>query len=99
MQYQVPQFIDIEDRIIGPLTLKQFMLSLGAALLLLTLWYFFKLWCVIAIGLPLAGFLILIIFVKINGRPFFDYVISFFSYITRPRIYVWRRKDKDDSKF
>jgi hypothetical protein len=34
MQYPVPQFTDVEDRIIGPLTLKQFGIIFGAGVVI-----------------------------------------------------------------
>jgi len=39
MQYQVPQFIEVEDRIIGPLTLKQFLYLAFAGAILFVLWF------------------------------------------------------------
>ena len=43
MQFNVPQFIDIEDKIIGPLTLKQFLFLVAGAGLLFVLWLFLNL--------------------------------------------------------
>jgi len=93
MQFNVPQFIEIEDKILGPLTLKQFLLFLGAGLLLLFLWYIFKLWVVIIVGLPLILFLAASVFVKINGRSFFTYALSWLKYWAGPKVYIWKRKE------
>jgi len=93
MQFNVPQFIEIEDKILGPLTLKQFLLFLGAALVLIFLWYVFKLGVVIIVGLPLILFLAAGVFIKIHGRSFFTYVLSWFKYWASPKVYVWRRKE------
>jgi hypothetical protein len=92
MQFNVPQFIDIEDKIIGPLTLKQFFLVLGGGVGLMFLWYFFKLWVVMIVGLPLLLFLAATIFIKINGRSFFTFLTAWINYWLKPRIFVWRRK-------
>ena len=34
MQFPVPQFTDVEDRIIGPLTIKQFGIVFGAGVVI-----------------------------------------------------------------
>lgn len=92
MQFNVPQFTDIEDKVIGPLSMKQFLMFLGGGLLLLIVWYLSSLLAVIIIGLPLVGFLAASVFVKINGRSFFTFFSSWVKYLTSPRIYVWKRK-------
>jgi len=38
MQFQVPQFIEVEDKIFGPLTFKQFVYMAGGAGLAYLLW-------------------------------------------------------------
>ncbi len=94
MQFNVPQFTDIEDKVLGPLTMKQFLLFLGGALLLLFLWYLLSLWAVIIVGIPLIGFLLASVFVKINGRPFTSFFFSWVKYLTNPKVYIWKRKEK-----
>jgi len=92
MRFNVPQFIEVEDKIFGPLTLKQFFMVIGAGILLFFLWYFFKLWFVFLFGIPLIGILVAEFFIKINGRPLHQVIAAWFSYISKPRIYIWKRK-------
>jgi len=92
MQFNVPQFIDVEDKILGPLTLKQFLLFLGGGVVILFLWYLLKIWMVIIIALPLMLFLVATVFVKINGRPFFSFLTSWISFVFNPKVYIWKRK-------
>ena len=94
MQFNVPQFIEIEDKVLGPLTIKQFLLFLGGGLLLLFLWYLLNLWVAIIIAIPLAGFLLAMVFVKINGRSFTTYFFSWIKFLMNPKVYVWKRKEK-----
>lgn len=94
MQFNVPQFTDIEDKVLGPLTMKQFLLFLGGGLALLFLWYLLSLWVVIIVGIPLIGFLLASVFVKINGRPFTTYFFSWVKFLTNPKVYIWKRKEK-----
>jgi hypothetical protein len=92
MQFNIPQFIDVEDKIIGPLTLKQFLYLAGAGVFLFFVWYFSELWVFIIFAVPVGSFAIALAFVKINGRPLINYVAAFIAYIRKPRLYVWRKK-------
>ena len=44
MQFQVPQFIETEDKIVGPLTLRQFLYIGAAGLLSFLLFFVLKIW-------------------------------------------------------
>lgn len=96
MRYQVPQFIEIEDKIFGPLTFKQFIYLAGAGgicLLFFTLLpLYFALLCMIpfiALGFALA-------FYKVNGRPFLVAIEHAFSYFFGHKLYLWKaRKARD----
>lgn len=92
MQYQVPQFIDIEDRIIGPLTLKQFLYLAGAAAIMLINWFLFTFFFWLLLSIPVVAIALAFAFLKINGCPFIFFIFSFFAYIFRPRLYVWTQK-------
>jgi len=92
MQYAVPQFTDVEDKLIGPLTLKQFLILFGAGLIILLFYsilglsmffYVFSL-PVLILGLALS-------FMTFNGRPLNIYIGSFFSFISKPQTRVFHR--------
>lgn len=88
-QYQVPQFIDIEDRIIGPLTLKQFLyLAFGGAVLFVT-WFIFKFYIWIIIAFPVTAAALAFAFIKINDRPFVYFFLSFINYHLKPKLYIF----------
>jgi hypothetical protein len=70
MQFQVPQFIDVEDKIVGPLSFKQFAYILAAGATAFIGVRVFPLWLGIPLALPLIGFFLALAFLKINGRPF-----------------------------
>jgi hypothetical protein len=93
MQFNVPQFTDVEDKVIGPFTLKQFLLLLGGAVLVVILWYFFKLWVVIGLGAPLILILLASALIKINGRPLPQIFIAWLKYFSGPKIFIWKRKN------
>ena len=56
MRFQVPQFIEVEDKIFGPLTLKQFIYLAGAGGLVFVLWRVLPLF--VAIGPPVVLFIL-----------------------------------------
>src|SRR3989344_1408646 len=92
-QFQVPQFIDIEDKIIGPLTLKQFfylLIGFGIAAILFRI---FKGIIAVILGLPIAALSVAFAFLKINSRPLPVLAKGFIAYIFRPRLYVWKKAE------
>jgi len=52
MRFQVPQFIEVEDKIFGPLTLKQFIYLAGAGGVVFVLWRVFPIFVAIIIAAP-----------------------------------------------
>lgn len=92
MQFNVPQFIEIEDKLIGPLTLKQFLYLLGGGGLLFILWYVLTFGLFIIIAIPIGIFFILLAFYKVNGRPFINLIGAGIVYLTKPRLYLWKKK-------
>lgn len=91
MLFNVPQFTDIEDKIVGPFTAKQMgWLALGAVFLfiswgLLDSQAFFV--AMIIIGLIFGA----LAFYRPYNQPLIQLVFSGVSFIFRPKMYVWRR--------
>jgi len=95
MQFQVPQFIEVEDKIFGPLTLKQFIYLAGGAGMCAVLYMFipFKIVAII-LALPIAAFALALAFWKVNGKPFVDYIESSFYYTIGSKLYTWKKSEK-----
>lgn len=91
MHAQVPQFIDIEDKIVGPFTLKQFGYFAGGAVIIGIFYMLFKLYIVIIFGIPIIGLSAALSFYKINGRPFLYYLMGFISFGITQHIYIWKK--------
>lgn len=89
MQYQVPQFIDIEDRLIGPLTLKQFLYLAFAGALIFVFWFLFNFFIWLIISLPITILAFAFAFLKINDRPFVYFFISAIFYFVKPKLYIF----------
>lgn len=95
-EYKVPQNIDLEDKIVGPFTMRQFIyLLIGGG----TIYGLFRYFAQFENGLPY--FLVLTFpialltaaftFVKVNDRPFEKFIVSFFQFLTQPKQRLWQR--------
>lgn len=92
MQFSIPQFIDTEDRIIGPLTLKQFLWLLGGGGILTAVWMATKNVGIFVIAaIPIGSLFFALAFIKINGRPLITFITNVILYMTRPQGYIWKR--------
>lgn len=96
MQFQVPQFLDVEDHVVGPFTIKQFLYVAGGAGMAYMFVRFIP-WFLVAIipAALVAGFSVLLAFWKPNRRPFIDLVEAAFYFGTSTRLYVWKQQHKD----
>lgn len=93
-RYQVPQFIEVEDKIFGPLTFKQFVYLAGGAGLAYLLYRFMPLYIGIFLMLPILGLAVALAFYKINNRPFILMLESAFNYVMGHKLYIWKKEDK-----
>jgi len=91
MQFPVPQFIDVEDTIIGPLTIKQSVFLGAAAIIIFLASLIFTPVFAILIAIPALGAAVALAFYKPNGRPLLVYLANLFLFTTRAKLYVWRR--------
>ncbi len=98
MRFQVPQFIEVEDKIFGPLTLKQFIYLTGAGGVVFILWRVFPLFIAIVAAAPIIALAGALAFYKINKRPFIFVLESAFKYMLSNRLYIWKSKDIDEMK-
>ena len=95
MQYQTPQFIEVEDKIFGPLTAKQFFYIAGGAVFIFIIYVFFQLWVVILLGIPAGAFALALTFLKINGIPFSKVLSNFIGHTSQQKLYIWKPNQSD----
>ncbi|MFH1405353.1 MAG: PrgI family protein [Patescibacteria group bacterium] len=91
-QFVVPQFIDAEDKIFGPITVRQFVILMTAALIdgaLYKLLSFTKFFILAVIIVVFAGILA---FVRINGMPFHFFILNLIQTLRRPGLRVWDKR-------
>ena len=91
MQFKVPQFIDIEDKIFGPFTFRQFIFLIGGGGMAYVVYKIIPLWIGIFIILPIAALTICLVFVKINNKPFLYYLEAAFNYLVSSKLYIWKQ--------
>lgn len=101
MRFKVPQFIDLEDKIFGPFTFREFVYLAGGAGLCFVLYKLLGfLWGVIPI-LIIGGFAGALTFYRPNNKPFINMIEAWFNYFTQNKLYIWKKhteKNKDDTK-
>jgi hypothetical protein len=88
-QFTVPQFIDIEDKIIGPITVRQFIIILASCLIAVAVYRIFTFVAFIVISLLVFASAAVLAFVRVNGMPFHFFILNFFQTIRRPTLRVW----------
>jgi hypothetical protein len=98
MQYQVPQFIEIEDKIFGPLTFKQFLYVGGGAAIGFIMWTALPKILAIIIGGPIVAFFMMAAFYQVNGRPFLMFIEGALKYATGAKLYIWKKSEKKIEK-
>lgn len=93
LQFKIPQNVQREDKIVGPLTLKQLIICMvggGIAYVLyitLAKEYFMEIWLppvIVIVILTLA-----VAFAKINDIPFAKWILLQIEFFIKPRKRVW----------
>lgn len=90
-QFTVPQFIDVEDKIIGPVTTRQFFISLAGLLLIFVVYRIADFSLFVVLGVFLAMLTGVIAFLRVNGRPFHEFLIDLLQAMKRPRMRIWQK--------
>ncbi len=96
MRFQVPQFIEVEDKIFGQFTIKQFIYLAGGAGLSFAIYRVIGsfIWSIIPIIVVMA-FSAALSFYRINERfPFIYIVEAAFKYFFSNKLYIWRKSSK-----
>jgi hypothetical protein len=96
MNFTIPQFIEMESKVVGPLTFKQFVfVAIGGTLSFVLYFSLGK------TSMPLALALIAIVmggacalaFVKVNGIDIIKVIEHYIAYSMAPRIFLWQSFD------
>ena len=97
-QVVVPQFLDVEDKIIGPVSVRQFLeMIIGAAVIFIA-YKLFDFSLFITLAFIIGAVTLILAFVKINGQSFHYFILNFVVTFTRPRLKIWRKDTSIDRR-
>lgn len=91
-QFVIPQFIDVEDKIIGPITTRQFIILLGVTIILFIAYKLVTFFYFLVFGIPVFGLGVTLAFIKINGQPFHFFLLNLIQTLRRPKLRVWNKE-------
>jgi hypothetical protein len=94
MRFQVPQYIEVEDKIFGPFTFKQFIYMAGAAGVCSVFFSLLPTFLAILVSLPVAAFGLALAFYRVNDRPFALTIENFVKYYIGSRLYIWKKEEQ-----
>ncbi len=92
MKYTVPQFIDAEDKIMGPITTRQFLILLVVAFFCFIAYklFDFALFLLVAIFWVIVGGILA--FMRVNGQPFHFFLLNLVQTLRKPALRVWDKE-------
>ena len=94
MQFQVPQFIEVEDKIFGPLTFKQFIYVGGGLGACYIFWRILPIYFAAPLIACVGGLTAGLAFFQLNGRPFIVGLENGFFFLIRSKLYLWNNARK-----
>lgn len=89
MEYHVPQFIEVEDKIVGPLTLRQFIYLAGAGGFCVIFFVYLPTIAAFFLSAPMVGLAAALAFYKVNGKSFIEILEAGFNYYTGAKLFLW----------
>ncbi|MEK7644681.1 MAG: PrgI family protein [Patescibacteria group bacterium] len=90
-QFVVPQFIEVEDKIFGPITTRQFLIMLVAGTIVFLAYRFADFTLFIFLAVFVGGFSLILAFVKVHGQTFHYFLLNIFQNIKKPSLRIWKK--------
>jgi hypothetical protein len=91
-QFTVPQFIDVEDKIIGPITARQFIIMLTGGIIMVIFYRLFDFTLFLLASVLTLGICVVFSFVKVNGRPFHLFILNIIQTLKRSKLRIWNQE-------
>jgi hypothetical protein len=91
VQYKVPQNIDKQDEIVGPLTIIQFSYLAVAFAIDFLLFKSMPRFTSIMLMIPISLVAIGLAFVKVNDKPLLEFLFAMFKFFRQPKIRIWHK--------
>ena len=79
MRFEVPQFINVEDKLFGPFTFKQSLYLVGGGGIIFILYKVLPTFVTFILRVPIPAFSLALVFYRPNNRPFIDMVEAFLN--------------------
>lgn len=95
MQFVVPQFIDVEDKIIGPICTRQFVIMLVGGLFIFIEYKMTDFALFILEALITLALVVVLAFIRINGQPFHYFLLNIIQTFKRPKLKIWDKELTD----
>jgi hypothetical protein len=94
MRFEVPQFIDIEDKIFGPLTFKQFIYVAGGGGLCFAIYKLVPIFVAVPLIIGIGLLAWALAFYRLNNQPFINIAQAFVIYLFKGKKYIWKKEIK-----
>lgn len=92
MQFIVPQFIDIEPKIIGPISPRQFVTFIIVGFLVFVTYKLANFLHFVILSIFYITIGAILAFAKVNGRPIHWFIIALVQTAKRPKLRVWLKE-------
>jgi len=91
-RFIVPQFIDNENKIWGPITVRQFIILMVGVLFIFISYKLADFSLFLLEGIFILILVIFFAFYKVNGAPFHVFALNVVETLKKPRIRVWLKQ-------
>ena len=98
MLFNIPQFIDKEDKIVGPLTAKQLGWCAAGGIAILIAWSRLDFSGFIVASVPIILLTVALAFYRPNGMSLLFFIGASFGFLYKPKVYLWKQLPKNQTK-
>jgi hypothetical protein len=91
--FSVPQFIDVESKIIGPITTRQFLIMMVAGMICFILYKTLYFTYFVIFGFIVIGIFGMVAFLRVNGMPFHYFFLNLMQTLKRARLRIWAKEE------
>ncbi len=92
MLFNVPQFVDVKDKIVGPFTAHQLLWMFGMGAVLMIVWSVFDQKTFWIMSVPIVLLFVALAFYRPYGLPLIKFIFLTLLFLIRPKVYVWQRE-------
>ncbi len=93
MQFTVPQFIEGETKILGPLGLKQLAYLIVAAIICAVFYFILPFALFVVFSIIVFGSGLALALLKIQNTPLPVILKNFIVFMGKPKVYLWQKKE------